>query len=748
MLLTVEPVLSLGGYVPNEYMALVFLVQYELGVPAAASSHLDSTAMVKAANPRKGPASSLVTLGSTIYIPSDGKFVALKNTGRLDRDEEGVDVELALLKDEVSSILSPSLLMHDTDLSAAEDSAQEKPKRRIQLKADSKLDERSGSHAQHLREDEGGPPMVGFDLKIFHPTFGELRHGDDIEALLRLEDRAEGAQPHRGKLSEDEEKADDDSVTHRADKRTWRISRDVNLSASLGAAGADRSDDDRSVSESIVTGTSEQSGYRLDPAYYALRGNRVSVDATVAEAVPERLDVPAAATHKSSLLALSMLSKLKAAQSGARGERPEGELLTSPGDALRMVPKSVVAVGSNVSHAREISRGAKSRLSRHGFQGAAQDSPLDRSTAHRSSAHVVDLELEARDSLALHEVSLQFAAFRQVSHQIQHRSDAVHVSFGSAPKSVFCTFQFYTCLPTKTEVMRLVQARAGESCVFVREDPGAREDTPLSLRFMIDCSSACPNEAIEFAEYLGHCALYVDLWDADSLLLIGTFAVPLKKLLRQGQRTVKHVIECDVINSEAASDCQGGVSTSVVADGGPVAGDVVGSVQVLLSNYGQQGSGAATGSSPAAKEQERNVSDGFNWRAFGVEDRHTAVSSHRPRNCTRARPLSESSPQLSKVLQSVRDASASDHGGASSRSLTTLRGSSGACTLTYDEVSVLFKRFQGRSKGTVQYAGDLMTLLDLPSWAVAGRKLLEAFERIGGRAIVEKVRRFRHFADH
>ena len=90
------------------------------------------------------------------------------------------------------------------------------------------------------------------------------------------------------------------------------------------------------------------------------------------------------------------------------------------------------------------------------------------------------------------------------------------------------------------------------------------------------------------------------------------------------------------------------------------------------------------------------------------------------------------------------------------RSMTASRGASTANTLTYDEVAILFKvrslkerkkerniliilqlrlyvcmyvcmyvlqRFQGSARGTVQYAGPLMDLLDMPSWYIYWRRI-------------------------
>lgn len=76
----------------------------------------------------------------------------------------------------------------------------------------------------------------------------------------------------------------------------------------------------------------------------------------------------------------------------------------------------------------------------------------------------IDLDLEATDPLAKHEITLQFAAFRAPpcagrgssgsrakGEQRERREDGDM----SLPTSFYFTYQFYTCLPTRTERMLL-----------------------------------------------------------------------------------------------------------------------------------------------------------------------------------------------------------------------------------------------------------------------------------------------------
>ena len=57
-----------------------------------------------------------------------------------------------------------------------------------------------------------------------------------------------------------------------------------------------------------------------------------------------------------------------------------------------------------------------------------------------------------------------------------------------------------------------------------------------------------------FLKYLTEQKLYIDMWDGDSMLLIGSTSTPLKYLLRQGQPAVQISQELDIVFTEYAED--------------------------------------------------------------------------------------------------------------------------------------------------------------------------------------------------
>ena len=132
---------------------------------------------------------------------------------------------------------------------------------------------------------------------------------------------------------------------------------------------------------------------------------------------------------------------------------------------------------------------------------------------------------------------------------------------------------------------------------------------------------------------------------------------------------------------------------------------------MILSNKGEQGKNRVTNALVDHRDRQSSslAVQGLNWRAHQQTLALALAPSglrgknrHRPRVSVRARPLSENAPELNQALQAHRGEE-----GRSMRSLTSMRGGENERTLTYDDVAILFKRFQGPLKGTVQYSGML-----------------------------------------
>lgn len=813
MLLTSQVSLRLPYYVPDVYMALIFLVEYQLGVQASRNNHLDSHTILEDQTVRHRVI-SVTTLGLATYIPCDGKKLLLSNTSRA-TEEEGVNVEIRLVRDELSNLLNPTHLQLKTALGQYDPTSMDNAG---SVLADAKLRDRSSyigedklrsSGINQLRTSTATEnlnlkadlpanlgAMIGFDLKLTHPSLGVLDDESYVDDILGIE---ESKAPRRMIEEEDTPpaQAKRDRVRRlvgeedeKGDAKGTALSRTTFKPRSSGSAYRVTSErfegqppredgnisDRESVSESIVTGDSERSHVRLSALYYSSERIKESERLKQEEeneeeegeqdrnrrSVPRRDKLDAAPS--SNLMAFSMQAKL-----GGEGEstgrdriRQVDRDFLQPQElyADRMIAtKTTVPLQRNEFFIRPITRGAKTRLNRYGIadvildsadvyllqqQEAALQEAQDRhgyqsSLMKRPAAMIknyylspsiqrVDIWKEAEDELNVNEVNIQIVGYRGLS-----------ATEGSAltPRAIYCSFQYYACQPTRTEALRLQPADPGSVQVLARDDPNMRNEPPLVLRYIIDHSKHSSYEAYEYADYLAHNSLYVDVWDADSLLYIGTVGIPCKLFMRQGSSMVKHALEADIINGETVTAGGGGLVNMVILDNGPLVGERVGSLNLMLSCQGIKG-GSKKYASPFRRRDQQDPVSGLNWRVHGNNTATNGVphkSSVRPKNRVRARPLTEAAPELSNALTSIRD----QVKGVSFRSLSSYRGGNGLNTLNYDEVIILFKRFPGEEKGSVQYRGDLLALMDLPSMSIMLKKLVKAYKVFGEQAALRKV---------
>ena len=773
VLLTKDQVLVVNGYVPHELVALAIVLEYEVGIPVPhRTSHNAQTILNSTSAADK--VSTVITLGVTIYVPFNGEKVLLRNGEKSDRrggshddDDEELGVELPLRTDDVCTILTPKPLF--TNMVSSENNKVKRKTVGASKKADLKSRSRDmdDADADEVENKALSSIKVAFDLSVFDAARGEIvtdhewtptvAPGDDDTDRDRDRDRDRDGPVDRGYGDTMTSQRSNDVRSSLRSLKPYKEStlnsrRGISLSTSqrkisLTSDGYE-SDGAFSISDSIVGGDSVTSNLVLDPLLYSgrhnitahrdgdqdgrdreygspRRGDRYGGEES--EQQKSQFNVP---KDRQSLLAQTMQARLSTAAGGASRGKSKHEsndvLEDNEGGYQQSSSKQVTAIqggkmrsgvtlvtSSGVNHARELSRGARSRLGRHGFDGTIMDSNTQHDTRDPHTARhavafggsprgvqPVDTALEARDVLALHDISIQFAGYRIGPATADSDKSA---SSYPQPRSVYFSYQFYSCQPTRTEVSRLLSSDKGQLSVLCRDDAHARDEAPLALRYLIDCSDASPNEGHDFAEYMAKHSLFVDIWDADSLLLIGTSSIPLRKIMRQGQPMAKCAMECDIIDVETNSRAVGGITTSVIQEGGVGMGYVVGALQVIMSNKGDHGKNKG-------KTLDRNgrttapATEGLNWRAH----QHLALTPYgekgrnlRPKVSVRARPLSENAPELSQALLDHRG----DDRGRSMRSLTSARGQEDGRTLTYDDVAILFKRFQGSVKGTVQYSG-------------------------------------------
>eukprot|EP01041_Mallomonas_annulata_P001319 gene1319-2541_t len=775
-----EQIVEVHGYVPHDLMALCLVIEYEIGLPISKETNFNikNTLQTTIIHDRLV---STVTLGAAIFVPFDGTCLYLRNVD-LDNDGDGdadgrLGMELGLNTDDSSSVLSPHVLYKDT-IPKPKDKNITKNDRNNKDKDDETKEETSAVVDQYLL------PRMGFDLQCVHSTKGDIEHGENLLELEEeegMDDREMSSQPHKKTPSTTRRDMDAVSVSDSIVEGD-SVASTLRLEQSYyTTVGRDREREPSELSDRDMSEGSDRrysSSMPRDPNSLLGRsmtarlhtrgrspGHAVS-DGMLDDEGPLFVATgrrpPSGWGEDTGRMRETISDRTMMRETGRmRQSFQESDIHRASRTIAPPVPRRKTAATMGIApYIRELSRAARARLGRHGFTSAIQDSAGPsgdsrigggaKATYHYQSDalgfrdDIVDVDLEAQDSLSMHDISVQFAGYRVGpapkadgvgGNHPQHPPAAA----SRGPQSVYFTFQFYTCTPTKTEIMRLLPADAGEVCVLARDETSVREEAPLALRYIIDTTVVSPNEAIEFSEYLSKITLFIDVWDANSLLLIGVCGIPLRRLMRQGNSTTKCAIECDIIDPESLMEMYNGISTTVLSEGGPIVGDVVGALQVIMCNYGQKGKGnliktASCGISNAPRPIDADR-QGLNWRAMGADssavdkndtgnDKH---HHHRPKNSVRARPLAEGAPDLSRALNEHRQRMSSDV--PSLRSMMSLRGAEGFHTLTYDEVVTLFRRFQGGLKGTVQYMGSLLKLLDVPSFSISIRKLLKAFGR-------------------
>ncbi|NXQ57518.1 NPHP4 protein, partial [Anthoscopus minutus] len=230
------------------------------------------------------------------------------------------------------------------------------------------------------------------------------------------------------------------------------------------------------------------------------------------------------------------------------------------GDQLRALPFTplqlpMAAVGLQAcSFHVSLSRAALARLHAAGFPDI-----LDRNQEPVEISEPVELgsfnlQLEEADPLQGNEIVLQFLAFDR---------DAQGSMEELWPRTVFLTFQFYRFPPVTTPRLQLVSmdrglatglAVPGQLLFRVSEDGTLTRPPGLQLKYMVDPAFLRPGEQRWFLRYLAEHSLQIDIWDGDSLLHIGSAAIKLQPLLRQGQTAVRTYHELEVATTEYEPD--------------------------------------------------------------------------------------------------------------------------------------------------------------------------------------------------
>ncbi|NXN12225.1 NPHP4 protein, partial [Indicator maculatus] len=211
------------------------------------------------------------------------------------------------------------------------------------------------------------------------------------------------------------------------------------------------------------------------------------------------------------------------------------------------VPIAAVGLQASRSH-RLLSRAALARLQAAGFPQILDRHQLPVEISEPPEPASLSLWLEEADPLQGNEIILQFLAFGR---------DTSDGTEGTWPGTIFLTFQFYRFPPVTTARLQLVSSEGGAAQLLmqIKKDGTLSTGPPgLLLRYVVDPGSLRPGEQRWFLRYLEEHSLPIDVWDGDSLLLIGSAAVKLQPLLRQGREAVRTHHELEVTRTEYEQD--------------------------------------------------------------------------------------------------------------------------------------------------------------------------------------------------
>uniref|UniRef100_A0A8D2AG70 Nephrocystin 4 n=1 Tax=Sciurus vulgaris TaxID=55149 RepID=A0A8D2AG70_SCIVU len=259
---------------------------------------------------------------------------------------------------------------------------------------------------------------------------------------------------------------------------------------------------------------------------------------------------------------------------------------------------------------------------------------------------------EDADCLQSNEIVLQFLAFSRVAQN--HRGTPW-------PKAVYFTFQFYRFPPATTPRLQLVElAGPGKtgpdalSHVLVPISEGGSFDTGspgFQLRYMVDPGFLKPGEQRWFLHYLAVQTLQIDVWDGDSLLLVGSAAVQMKHLLRQGRPAVQVSHELEVVVTEYEQDMSV-VSGDVTRFGSikPIGVHTVvkGRLHLTLANVGHTCERTVRGSSLLPPSRSRVISNDGASCFFGGS--LLPGGGPRRKNVVQAQKLADVDSELAAML--------------------------------------------------------------------------------------------------
>nr|XP_024653974.1 nephrocystin-4 isoform X2 [Maylandia zebra] len=265
---------------------------------------------------------------------------------------------------------------------------------------------------------------------------------------------------------------------------------------------------------------------------------------------------PLASAHQLSHVACSAVSNFAHLEMDLQQRGGDSASLHDEGDQLQELPFTpvhapVITLGMNVPSSCSVSsRSSLAHLFSAGFPDIVDSSGQVADVLDPTEPLPFDPNREEND-LQGNLLVFQFLAFTRIA------APGVGPDW---PENIYFTFQFYRFPPVTSQRLKLltgdkVQHKASNPlpCVLasINKDGTVNTGSPgLQLQFRVDDSFLKPGEKRWFLRYLALHAMHIDIWDSDSLLLIGSTAIELKYMLRQCKSAVQALHEVEVLTTD------------------------------------------------------------------------------------------------------------------------------------------------------------------------------------------------------
>ncbi|KAM4562311.1 nephrocystin-4 [Odontesthes bonariensis] len=266
---------------------------------------------------------------------------------------------------------------------------------------------------------------------------------------------------------------------------------------------------------------------------------------------------PLASAHQLSHVARSTVTNIAHLEMDLQRGGDEPHSMQDEDDQLQELPFTpvhapVITLRINVPSSCSVSsRSSLAHLFSAGFPEIVDYSGQVAEVLDPTDPLPFDLQREEADLLQGNLLVFQFLAFTRIP--------AAGV-VPDWPSNIYVTFQFYRFAPVKSQHLKLltsdkVQHKAGEllPCVLapINKDGTPNTGSPgLQVQFRVDESFLRPREKRSFLGYLADHTMHIDIWDSDSLLLLGSTAIELKHMLRQGKSAVQAHHELEVLTTD------------------------------------------------------------------------------------------------------------------------------------------------------------------------------------------------------